>query len=66
MSKQAKQLLLRSEPSPKRQTTKGHKEQAGDQERRAIYWLITLLVCALIITAGLGLLRSLIAIITLD
>lgn len=59
------QLLLRSEPR-KREVMKRPKEEAGDQKRRILSWLITFLISALLVIAGLALLRSLIAIITLD
>jgi hypothetical protein len=59
------QLLLRSEPR-KREDMKRPREEAGDQKRRTLSWLITFLISALLVIAGLALLRSLIAIITLD
>jgi F0F1-type ATP synthase assembly protein I len=65
MSKLAEQLQLRSEPR-KQQAMKRPKEQARDQKRRGVFWLKTLLIAALVVGAGLGFLRTLIAIITLD
>ena len=65
MRKQAEQLLLTSEPR-KQQAMKMPKEQVGYQKRRAISWLSTLVIFALLVVAALGLLRSFIAIITLD
>jgi hypothetical protein len=50
----------------KREAMKRPKEEAGDQKRRTLSWFITFLISALLVVAGLGFLRSLIAIITLD
>jgi hypothetical protein len=65
MSNQLEQVLLRSEPR-KREAVKRPMEEAGDQKRRTLSWLITFLISALLVIAGLAFLRSLIAIITLD
>ena len=65
MSNQLEKVLLRSEPR-KREVVKRPKEEAGDQKRRTLSWLLTFLISALLVIAGLAFLRSLIAIITLD